>query len=179
MAIAFSVNAFRFIWLDFEKIFGLRSTTYSKFAILARVTLYASLVFYWLIVVKKARSNKTFSLGFFFTNCFTSLYILWKFFKSLSTNFSSVLFYIGWIAFMAVYFLLFLADDELSAPVKALFGAAKEKIASASASSAAKADAPAAPAEPEGDYDICPVCGNKMEKTSIFCTNCGNKKNQD
>lgn len=173
MAIAFSVNAFRFIWLDFAQIIGARHSVYSTFSILSRITLYASLALYWLLLFSRSR-KKELGIGFFFCSCFTSLYILWKFFKDANSNFSTVMFYLGWLAFMAVYFILFFADEECSLGVKNLFQGLKAKIASAP-----KAADKAAVSDPAGDYDICPVCGSKVAKESVFCTNCGNKKNPE
>ena len=156
MVIAFSVFAARFLWLDLSNLFE-GGFYYEVITILSRLVTYGCVAVYWVTVLGVFRKKELGSALLLLGLGLTALYALIKMFTVFEFGFRSVIFYLGWLCFIAVYGILIYCDGKTLTYIKGLF--------SGSASAYAR------PAQGFAQY--CPNCGNGLPANAMFCDKCG------
>lgn len=155
MAIAFSVFAARFLWLDFSNLFN-GGIHYSFFAVLFRIITYGCTVVYWLTVLGTIKKKELGTSIFLLGTGLTALYAFIKMFGSFGNGFRSAIFYLGWIGFIGVYAILIITDGNTIHYIKKLFAGGANTYKPA-----------------QGFAQYCPHCGNGQPADAVFCDKCG------
>ena len=163
MAIAFSVFAFRFLIVDLFMHANL-----TVLSVLIHLIVYGCAVVYWLSITgvfkKKELGFSIFLLG----NAISAIYAFIHMFMAMSDSFRSVLFYLGWLGFIAVYGMLIVTDNKTIPYIKELFSGANKQNYPPQYQSYT-------PYQANNAAQYCPKCGAGQPVDATFCDKCGTK----